>query len=179
MGSSDQPIHIFIREALVEDAADMAKVHVDTWRTTYGGIVPDDFLANLRYERSQARWLEYLTTQQASRSFVAQMQAGKIVGITTGGAIREAVGDFDGELYGLYLLKAYQGLGIGRKLMVRVAHYLQSEGYRSMMLWVLKENPSCRFYEHLGGKVCADRTIELGGKMLDELGYGWNDLPLR
>jgi hypothetical protein len=46
-----------------------------------------------------------------------------------------------------------------------------------MMLWVLKENPTCRFYEHLGGKICAERTIELGGKVLDELGYGWRDLP--
>lgn len=169
---------IVIREATVEDAAGMAKVHVDTWRTTYGGIVPDDFLANLRYERSQARWVEYLSNQKDSRSFVACNENGQIVGITTGGVIREAVGDFDGELYGLYLLKAYQGFGIGRRLVECVAQYLRSQGFHSMMLWVLKENPACRFYEHLGGKVCAEKTIELGGKVLDELGYGWSDLPI-
>lgn len=171
---------ILIRDAMVEDAAGMAKVHVDTWRTTYGGIVPDDFLANLRYERSQARWEEYLTNQaqNRSRSFVAHTQVGQIVGITTGGVIREAVGSFDGELYGLYLLKEYQGFGIGRRLVQRVVQYLRSQGFHSMMLWVLKENPTCRFYEHLGGRLVAEKTIELGGKVLDEVGYGWDDLSL-
>jgi GNAT superfamily N-acetyltransferase len=127
----ESPLTILIRDAVVEDAAGMAKVHVDTWRTTYGGIVPDDFLANLRYERSQARWVEYLThqSQNRSRSFVAHTETGQIVGITTGGVIREAVGDFDGELYGLYLLKEYQGYGTGRRLVQHVAQYLRSQGF--------------------------------------------------
>jgi hypothetical protein len=42
-----------VREANPTDAAAIAKVHVDSWRTTYKSIVPDDFLANLSYEEHE------------------------------------------------------------------------------------------------------------------------------
>ena len=32
-----------IRQANIEDAQGIGKVHVDSWRTTYKGILPDDF----------------------------------------------------------------------------------------------------------------------------------------
>jgi hypothetical protein len=41
---------LVIREAAPADAPGIARVHVDTWRTTYQGIVPDQFLARLSYE---------------------------------------------------------------------------------------------------------------------------------
>lgn len=33
-----------VRSARVEDAGAIARVNVDTWRTTYPGIVPQDYL---------------------------------------------------------------------------------------------------------------------------------------
>jgi len=45
-----------IRAAQTDDAAAIAKVHVDTWRMTYRGIVPDDHLANLSYEQRERTW---------------------------------------------------------------------------------------------------------------------------
>jgi hypothetical protein len=38
-----------IREAQIDDAVALAGIHVDSWRTTYAGIVPDDYLASLSY----------------------------------------------------------------------------------------------------------------------------------
>ncbi|EPZ52573.1 hypothetical protein [Alicyclobacillus acidoterrestris] len=40
-----------IRKAVPDDAAGVAKVHVDSWRTTYREIVNDEFLASLSYEK--------------------------------------------------------------------------------------------------------------------------------
>jgi hypothetical protein len=34
---------MLIREAFPTDAAALARVHVDSWRTTYAGIVPADY----------------------------------------------------------------------------------------------------------------------------------------
>lgn len=45
------------REARFEDARSIAAVHVDTWRTTYAGIVPDDALAALSYAWKDIRQL--------------------------------------------------------------------------------------------------------------------------
>src|SRR5512136_2530600 len=100
-----------IRPAQIEDARAMARVHVDTWRTTYAGIVPDEHLANLSVERSQARWSEHLQDPQGEQAFVALTSTGEIVGIASGGPAREAVENCDGELYVLYVLKAFQGMG--------------------------------------------------------------------
>ena len=40
-----------IRLARVEDAPGITRVHINSWRTTYKGIVPDKVLANLSFER--------------------------------------------------------------------------------------------------------------------------------
>ena len=50
-----------VREAMPCDAAAIARVHVDAWRTTYRGIVPDEYLSSLSYEKSQQRWERLLT----------------------------------------------------------------------------------------------------------------------
>jgi hypothetical protein len=42
-----------IREATIADVAAIAKVHAESWRTTYKGLLPDDYLANLTYEQRE------------------------------------------------------------------------------------------------------------------------------
>lgn len=40
------PSAITIREAVYDDIPAISQVHVDTWRSTYAGIVPDEVLAS-------------------------------------------------------------------------------------------------------------------------------------
>ena len=40
-----------IREAKSEDAAAIAKVHVDSWQTTYQGLLPDNYIAQRSYQK--------------------------------------------------------------------------------------------------------------------------------
>ena len=167
-----------IRPAILEDAQAIARVHVDTWRTTYAGIVPDEHLAKLSYERSQARWQEHLAEHPEQAAYVAEEPPGRVVGFTSCGTIREPVGDVEGELYGIYILKEFQGRGIGRSLVRQVALHLAEQGFHSMALWALKDNPACGFYERLGGSLAAERTIEIGGKTLPEVAYAWPDLTV-
>jgi hypothetical protein len=42
-----------IREAELSDAAAIARVHVDTWRSTYRGVIANDYLERLSYERAE------------------------------------------------------------------------------------------------------------------------------
>ena len=55
-------MRMHIRVANVPDAAAIAKVHVDSWRTTYTGIVPDEYLAQLSYEKQGQGWRDILST---------------------------------------------------------------------------------------------------------------------
>ncbi len=45
-----------------------------------------------------------------------------------------------------------------------------------MLIWVLADNPSRRFYERLGGQLVREAEVELGGQRLRELAYGWKNL---
>ena len=49
-----------IRPARIDDASAIALVQVESWRTTYAGIVPDDYLASLNVELRAQSWREHL-----------------------------------------------------------------------------------------------------------------------
>jgi len=167
-----------IRPAVPEDAPAIARVHVDTWRSTYPGIVPDSYLAGLSYAASGARWRQHLEQPGGELTFLALDPAGVVIGFASCGPLREPAPGFDGELYGLYLLAAWHGCGIGRGLFTHAAHNLIQRGFRSMLLWVLRDNQTRAFYEHLGGEPVGEKTIEIGGTSLIDVAYGWPELGI-
>jgi L-amino acid N-acyltransferase YncA len=168
---------VTIREARIEDAAGMAKVHVDCWRTTYAGIVPDSYLANLSYARREKFWREILgNTSDNTYCFVVVNNEGNIVGFVSGGPKRNGDPMYQAELYSIYLLQAYQGLGIGRQLTRKLIERFLQSGITSMLLWVFVDNPSCRFYEALGGQRLRVEQADFDGVAVDEVAYGWLDI---
>jgi hypothetical protein len=47
---------------------------------------------------------------------------------------------------------------------------------KSFVVWVLEENPSCRFYEALGGECIAERRITIANTDLPEVAIGWSNV---
>ncbi|MFL5590179.1 MAG: GNAT family N-acetyltransferase, partial [Ktedonobacteraceae bacterium] len=145
---------MIIRQATLEDAAGIAKVHVDTWRTTYRGIVPEEYLANMSYEESEKRWAGRLSDSEGKTCiYVAEDEAGHIVGFVSGGPDRDNDPVYKGELYAIYILQAHYGEGIGRLLTLALVEGLLQMGLDSMILWVFAVNPARHFYEALGGQL--------------------------
>ena len=166
-----------IRRATVEDAAGIAQVHVDSWRTTYAGLVPDDYLASLSVEQRKQNWRAILSAPAgAGVVYVAEVIPGHIVGFASGGPERTGNALYTGELYAIYLLAPYQRQGIGRRLMSAVVEQLIAAGHRSMLVWVLTTNPARLFYEALGGQPVAEQPINNGQATLQETAYGWQDI---
>lgn len=168
-----------IRTAHVSDAAAIAKVHVESWRTTYKGIVPDDFLARLSYEKRQLLWHQTLTEpERPSFVYVAEDDGGTVIGFVSGGPERSGHPVYTGELYAIYLLASHQRQGIGRQLLSTLVSRLLQDGMTALLLWVLADNPSRRFYERLGGLPVSDKVVTIGGVPLIEVAYGWRDARL-
>lgn len=167
---------MIIRLADVADAAGIARVHVDTWRTTYRGIVPDEFLAGLSHAQRQAAWERHLAEPSALQCVYVAENDGEVVGFANGGPERSNDPIYRGELYAIYILEPWQHHGIGKAFVMEIARWLVDHGCTSMLVWVLAQNPSRRFYEALGGTYVRNRTITIGGAPLEEVAYGWKDL---
>lgn len=169
-----------IRIAVPADAPAIARVHVDSWRTTYRELINDEFLANLSYECRAQSWAKTLIDSNAdSLLYIAADEAGKIIGFASAGPEHTGETDYQSELYAIYLLQQAQGQGIGRKLIQTAAGELLERRFLSMLVWVLKDNrPSRRFYEAVGGEYLYEKPIGIGGQNLIEVAYGWKDLHL-
>jgi GNAT superfamily N-acetyltransferase len=163
-----------IRKATVEDAAAIAFVHVESWRSTYAGTLPEAFLASLCVAERCALWKAAIEAGEAVL-FVAE-RGREIRGFACAGKLRAAIGGYDAELYAIYLLREFQGQGMGRRLLQGAAEALRGQGFTSLAVWVLAENPAVSFYRHLGGVEIARKVIELGGVSLAELAFGWPSL---
>lgn len=166
---------LFIRPATPDDAAAIAHVHVDSWRTTYAGLVPDEYLATLSEADRAAAWRERISN--GSEVYVADLDS-EVVGFTTGGPIREQIQSYDAELYAIYLLKQAQGRRIGTSLLHELITSLHSQGFHSMVVWVLEQNPAKHFYIRTGAQLLTSKEIEIGGATLAEVAYGWPDMRL-
>jgi GNAT superfamily N-acetyltransferase len=165
---------MIVREATLNDAAAIAQVHVDTWRTTYRGTVPDDYLDQLSYEQRRQIWAGILSATSSDHfTYVAEDEIGQIVGFANGGLERTGNRLYQGELAAIYVLATHQGRGIGRRLVSVIVERLNQIDINSMLAWVLIGNSACQFYLALGGQQIAEKQVEIGGTFLDAVAYGW------
>lgn len=166
------------RDATPDDTAAIARIQVDTWRTTYRGVVPDAMLDGMSYERSEANWRTGLENPQSKTCIkLACDENGDVFGFAAAGPARPESHGFDGEIYALYVLQFAQQRGVGTGLVAAAAIELMARGIDNVLIWVLRDNPIGRgFYERIGGQRVAEHEIAIGGVMLPEIGYGWRDL---
>ena len=78
--------------------------------------------------------------------------------------------NFRDNLIKIYLLRKFHKRGLGRELICRVAREFVQRGVHSMLLFGDENNPSNKFYEHMGAEKLFAANGEFHG------GYGWTDL---
>ncbi|MGD8456432.1 MAG: GNAT family N-acetyltransferase [Anaerolineales bacterium] len=170
------PDEITIREATAEDARAIAEVHVSAWRSSYADILPPGVLAGLSAESRAAMWEKGLLQSRGMNFlFVAENSDGEIVGFTGGGRSSEGIKGYLGEIRVLYILEAYQRMGVGTKLFRAAVARLLDKGTTSLLVWVFKDSPYRQFYEKLGGECIGEKVFEIAGGNYLAVGYGWKD----
>lgn len=140
-----------IREARVEDVAELAGVHVASWRAAYRDLLPKELLANLSVGRRAEWWLEVISKSRDKRVVVAE-EGGRVLGFSSFGTSRdEDMQGYTAEIYAIYLLEEAWGRGFGKALLDESLAQLQARGYEDVTLWVLHDNAQAiRFYERQG-----------------------------
>ncbi len=170
---------ISIRRAKPADAAGIGGVHVSSWRSAYAGVLPDDFLANLSVARQTAyydRAIRIGLGVHVAVQAAAEWPGGsRVVGFSTARRVRgQSVAE--GEVETLYVLDDWKEYGIGRQLLRASGQHLAAMGCKSAFAWVLRDNPSAFFYEHLGGKRVATSTTRVGGSEVPQTAYAWDPI---
>ncbi len=167
-----------IRAGSVADAAQIAAVQREGWLAAYAGIIPAEIIDRVTAPDDGARVRQSFRTRPWQRMLVAvavgaeQERPGtagaaagpRVVGYASFGPETDVLNapwphplSTDGEdgraaeLYALYVRPAWWSTGTGRALMDRVLARSSSAGYRSITLWVLRDNQRARrFYKRAG-----------------------------
>jgi ribosomal protein S18 acetylase RimI-like enzyme len=166
-----------IRRAGPADAEGITRVHIESWRSSYRGLLPGDYLEGLDFEERLEGWREGLSRPGAAVFVAVEPEGGRIVGLCAVGrnrAVPESLPGYRGELYAIYLLEEVKRRGVGRALFQRGTDWLREQGLAPFVLWVLKDNTAARgFYERLGGRLGGEQSIEIAGRAWPEVAYVW------
>lgn len=158
---------ITVRRAEPADAARIAEVHVQSWRSGYAGILSENFLAGLQFEPKYQRWQRTLDNpEHRSTNWVVELN-GRIVGFAGLAPSRDE--DLDPaawrELMTIYLVADAWGTGAAHALCAECLDDTEQH-----FLWVLSDNHRAQaFYRKLGfvpdGK---DQPITIGDRTVRE-----------
>lgn len=176
-----------IAPATERDAAGIAKVYVDAWRSAYAAILPHRRLLGMSYEGQMREWAEMIRDRPGAQSVIVASDADDgVVGFASFGPARfghrPAAGRFAGEnekvgeVHTLYVLPDFQERGIGRQLLAAAFAALVERHYTCGFLWALRDNHARYFYERVGGRMVAERREQMWGAMTEQVCYGWSDL---
>ncbi|WP_337001827.1 MULTISPECIES: GNAT family N-acetyltransferase [unclassified Microbacterium] len=132
---------LVIREGRIDDADEVAGVHVRSWQAAYRGLIDQAVLDGLSVEERAAGWRHFLssTPQNGSGLLVAERD-GVVVGWTSFGAGRDPESTDDGEVYGIYADPSTWSTGAGHALLSAAEEHMTDAGRTRAYLWVLDGN---------------------------------------
>jgi GNAT superfamily N-acetyltransferase len=162
-----------IRPAVPGDAAAIARIRVDSWRTTYAGMIPATILDRMDVSRNET-WISGLIEQPRPRAtLVVEGPDGTVKGYALAAPCRDDDVPGFGEIEAIYLEPAARGSRLGRPLLEAAAGTLAGSGFETAVLWVLTRNEGARrFYERAGFTPDgAIRSIDFDGTPVEEIRY--------
>ena len=170
-----------VRTARLEDAAELARIYIESWQDTYAGVISHSLLGNMSVKAHTLRWQSAIRNidRHGGAILVAEDQGSGPLGLASLGKARDSGLGFEGEVYTLYVDPAFLGRGVGRALLSGAFEALKDRKLRSCLIWAHARNNACFFYEAMGGRRVATRTTRLLGELTPEIGFGWKRLATR
>ena len=171
-GARREVIDVMLHPITLADLDTIATLHATSWRRAYRGILGDDYLDGDLLSERTAVWREKLTDGVGHGWIVrsASEPAGFVF-------VRPREDAHWGTLVdNLHVLPAYQGSGLGRRLLQEVASWCALHSPEAgVYLWVFTDNASARrFYARAGGvEVEAVEQLASDGRVLPELRVAW------
>jgi len=172
--------NITIRAARPSDAAEIANVHLNSWREAYVGQLDQEYLDWLpfTFRSRKQHWEQYLAAHVDS-VFVAEGKNSIMGFISINTPSREEDMKDWAEVGAIYLLQRYKGKKVGLHLLKAGFKAMQDKGFTKAYCWMLKGNPTGKFYESTGAVLNGKEKIaQINQKVETEVMYCWTKLSL-
>lgn len=164
-------LSIDVRRARVDDAAGIAAVHDGAWRYAYRGILPGVDLERMVERRGPTWWAKAI--RRHVLVLVLEVD-GRIVGYATLGPSRMRTLPYQGEIYEIYLVPEYHGLGLGFRLFQAARRMLTDLKFSGLAVRALSANDTAvGFYRSLGGRSVVETGERIGDTVLPVVVFGW------
>ncbi len=155
---------MIIRQAMEEDARQIAEILVEDWQIAYRGIIDDAYLDSMSVEERVQR------EAQRYRIYTVAAAGEEVLGFAWNELIDDEAADC--EIIALYVRHAKRKSGIGRALFLHSMESFRAASRKTMIVWCLKENDEARkFYEKMGGKVYKAGTHPWGNRDYEMISY--------
>lgn len=166
---------MIVRPATNDDLDAVAALHVQSWRSTYRGILPDDFLDGPVEDDRISHWQELMDGAGSGRAILVAEADDGLAGFVAVAPSNEH--GADAYIEHLHVRPERKGAGIGRRLLGEAAERMVAQGHVSAYLLVYSDNrQAIHFYERLGGVTTSDGTEEIAGAQVSRSRVAWNDL---
>lgn len=165
---------MLIRFAEEKDLDSIARLYVHNHKTTYRGLLSEEYLNSLTVEGAKNKWKNYLA--ENNKIWVAY-ETDIFLGFTAGKEDNELERTW--YLDSLHVSENARGRGIGTQLIRTMGRYAADNRYKSMSICVVKGNDTAKsLYLRLGAEPyksfsdCFANTTANSEKLI------WNDINM-
>ena len=164
------PGEVVFRDLRVDDIEPLSQLHAVAWRQTYEPALGPGH----QYPTAQLRkhqWQQKFATQSGAWFCIVVEYEGQLIGFASGNDFSvDKFPEIKGELNKFYLLKDYHGYGLGKRLFKEARQRLLDHNITNMIAFTDPDNPTGKFFEHMGGEKIFDAQGVFDGA------YEWKDL---
>jgi GNAT superfamily N-acetyltransferase len=162
-----------------QDLEPIALLHAQSWRSTYRGIVPDEFLDRRADSDRREFWTTRFSSTAPERRLLLQaLGAGSLLGFVS--VLLDAEPKWGARLDSLHVSPDSKGSGVGHRLFQAAREWIaRAAPGTAMHLWCVERNAVARrFYERQGGAIVEAANRPFAGQAsVAELRYWWAPLP--
>lgn len=165
---------MIIRFAEESDLKHIAELYVHNHKTTYRGLLSEEYFSSLTVESAENRWKKYLA--DGNKIWVAY-ESDIFLGFTAGKEDDELENTW--YLDSLHVSENARGRGIGTELIRTMGKFAAQNGYRSMSICVVKGNDSAKsLYLRLGAEPLKEFEDSFANTRTNSEKLIWNEIKI-
>ncbi len=167
--------NVCIRFACENDLENIAPLYVHNHKTTYKGLLSDEYLNSLTVDGARERWQKYLSDSK-NKIWIA-LENNCFLGFVAG----TEDPDLENTWYldSLHICENARGKGVGTRLISEMGRYASKKGYDSMSICVVKGNVNAKtLYLKLGAKPYKSFEDRFGGTPSNSEKLIWKSLDV-